>query len=133
MEFPGDLKYHQEHTWAKVEGDVATVGITDYAQDQLGEVLFVDLPEVGDTVTQGEPFGSIESAKVASDLYAPISGEIIEVNEALDDEPELVNSSPYEDGWIIKVKVSDPAEEANLLSSSDYLKNPGIIVPTSHF
>jgi len=133
MEFPGDLKYHQEHTWAKVEGDVATVGITDYAQDQLGEVLFVDLPEVGDTVTQGEPFGSIESAKVASDLYAPISGEIIEVNEALDDEPELVNSSPYEDGWIIKVKVSDPAEEANLLSSSDYRKNPGIIVPTSHF
>ncbi|HQA59586.1 MAG: glycine cleavage system protein GcvH [Tepidanaerobacteraceae bacterium] len=122
MEFPGDLKYHQEHTWAKVEGDVATVGITDYAQDQLGEVLFVDLPEVGDTVTQGEPFGSIESAKVASDLYAPISGEIIEVNEALDDEPELVNSSPYEDGWIIKVKVSDPAEEANLLSSSDYEK-----------
>lgn len=122
MEFPGDLKYHQEHTWAKVEGDVATVGITDYAQDQLGEVLFVDLPEVGDTVTQCEPFGSIESAKVASDLYAPISGEIIEVNEALDDEPELVNSSPYEDGWIIKVKVSDPAEEANLLSSSDYEK-----------
>jgi len=122
MEFPGDLKYHQEHTWAKVEGDVATVGITDYAQDQLGEVLFVDLPEVGDTVTQGEPFGSIESAKVASDLYAPISGEIIEVNEALDDEPELVNSSPYEDGWIIKVKVSDPAEEGNLLSSSDYEK-----------
>ena len=122
MEFPGDLKYHQEHTWAKVEGDVASVGITDYAQDQLGEVLFVDLPEVGDTVTQGEPFGSIESAKVASDLYAPISGEIIEVNEALDDEPELVNSSPYEDGWIIKVKVSDPAEEANLLSSSDYEK-----------
>ncbi len=123
MEFPGDLKYHQEHTWAKVEGDVATVGITDYAQDQLGEVLFVDLPEVGDTITQGEPFGSIESAKVSSDLYAPVSGEIIEVNEALDDEPELVNSSPYEDGWIIKVKVSDPAEEANLLSSSDYEKS----------
>ena len=122
MEFPSDLKYHKEHTWAKIEGEVAIIGITDYAQDQLGEVLFVDLPEVGDTITQGEPFGSIESAKVSSDLYAPVSGEIIEVNEALDDEPELVNSSPYEDGWIIKVKVSDPAEEANLLSSSDYEK-----------
>jgi len=123
MEFPSDLKYHKEHTWAKIEGEVAIIGITDYAQDQLGEVLFVDLPEVGDTVTQGEPFGSIESAKVSSDLYAPVSGEIIEVNEALDDEPELVNSSPYEDGWIIKVKVSDPAEEGNLLSSSDYEKS----------
>jgi len=123
MEFPSDLKYHKEHTWAKIEGEVAIIGITDYAQDQLGEVLFVDLPEVGDTITQGEPFGSIESAKVSSDLYAPVSGEIIEVNEALDDEPELVNSSPYEDGWIIKVKVSDPAEEGNLLSSSDYEKS----------
>ncbi|MCG1011410.1 glycine cleavage system protein GcvH [Tepidanaerobacter sp. GT38] len=123
MEFPSDLKYHKEHTWAKIEGEVAIIGITDYAQDQLGEVLFVDLPEVGDTITQGEPFGSIESAKVSSDLYAPVSGEIIEVNEALDDEPELVNNSPYEDGWIIKVKVSDPAEEGNLLSSSDYEKS----------
>ena len=122
MEFPSDLKYHKEHTWAKIDGDVATIGITDYAQDQLGEVRFVDLPEVGDSITQGETFGSIESAKVSSDLYAPVSGEIIEVNEALEDEPELVNSSPYEDGWIIKVKVSDPDEAENLLDSSAYEK-----------
>ena len=122
MEFPSDLKYHKEHTWAKIDGDVATIGITDYAQDQLGEVLFVDLPEVGDSITQGETFGSIESAKVSSDLYAPVSGEIIEVNEALEDEPELVNSSPYEDGWIIKVKVSDPDEAENLLDSGAYEK-----------
>lgn len=123
MEFPSDLKYHKEHTWVKIESDVATVGITDHAQDQLGEILFVDLPSVGDTVTQSDTFGSIESVKVASDLYAPISGEIIEVNEALDDEPELVNSSPYEDGWMIKVKVDNPDEEANLLSSSEYEKS----------
>ncbi len=123
MKFPTDLKYHEEHTWAKIEGDIATVGITDHAQEQLGEILFVDLPEVGDTITQGEPFGSIESAKVASDLYAPISGEIIEVNEVLDDEPDLVNSSPYEDGWIIRVKVKNMDEEANLLSSSEYEKS----------
>ncbi|NLZ51797.1 MAG: glycine cleavage system protein GcvH [Thermoanaerobacteraceae bacterium] len=123
MEFPSDLKYHKEHTWVKIESDVATVGITDHAQDQLGEILFVDLPSVGDTVTQSDTFGSIESAKVASDLYAPISGEVIEVNEALDDEPELVNSSPYEDGWMIKVKVDNPDEEANLLSSSEYEKS----------
>ena len=97
MEFPSDLKYHQEHTWVKIEGDIATVGITDYAQDQLGEVLFVDLPEVEETTVQGETFGSVESAKVASDLYAPISGEIIEVNEELDDDPELVNKYPYEE------------------------------------
>jgi glycine cleavage system H protein len=120
MEFPSDLKYHKEHTWVKIEGDVATVGITDYAQDQLGEVLYVDLPEVGETVTQSETFGSVESVKVASDLYAPISGEIIEVNEVLDDEPELVNSSPYKDGWIIKVKVNNPDEQDNLLSNSEY-------------
>ena len=122
MEFPSDLKSHKEHTWVKIDGDVATIGITDYAQDQLGEVLFVDLPEVGDSITQGETFGSIESAKVSSDLYAPVSGEIIEVNEALEDEPELVNSSPYEDGWIIKVKVSDPDEAENLLDSGAYEK-----------
>jgi len=123
MEFPSDVKYHKEHTWVRIEGDIATIGITDYAQEQLGEVLFVDLPVVGDTINQGEPFGSIESAKVSSDLYAPISGEIIEVNEALDEEPELINSSPYEDGWIIKVKLSNPEEEENLLSNTDYEKS----------
>jgi glycine cleavage system H protein len=100
MKFPSDIKYHPEHTWVKIEGDVATIGITDHAQDQLGEILFVDLPEVEETTAQGDTFGSIESAKVASDLYAPISGEIIEVNEKLDDDPELVRS-------IASVLVSD--------------------------
>ena len=123
MKFPSDLKYHQEHTWIKIEGDIAIIGITDYAQDQLGEVLFVDLPEVEETTVQGETFGSVESAKVASDLYAPISGEIIEVNEELDDDPELVNKFPYEKGWMIKVKVNNVDEQASLLNSSDYEKS----------
>ncbi len=123
MEFPSDLKYHKEHTWVKIEDDIATIGITDHAQNALGEILFVDLPEVGETITQGETFGTVESAKVASDLYAPISGEIIEVNEELDDDPELVNNSPYEDGWMIKVKIKNPDEQDNLLSSSDYEKS----------
>ncbi|WP_213974732.1 glycine cleavage system protein GcvH [Tepidanaerobacter acetatoxydans] len=123
MEFPSDLKYHKEHTWVKIEDDIATIGITDHAQNALGEILFVDLPEVGETITQGETFGTVESAKVASDLYAPISGEIIEVNEELDDDPELVNNSPYENGWMIKVKIKNPDEQDNLLSSSDYEKS----------
>ncbi|WP_296972354.1 glycine cleavage system protein GcvH [Tepidanaerobacter sp. EBM-38] len=123
MGFPSDLKYHKEHTWVKIEDDIATIGITDHAQNALGEILFVDLPEVGETITQGETFGTVESAKVASDLYAPISGEIIEVNEELDDDPELVNNSPYEDGWMIKVKIKNPDEQNNLLSSSDYEKS----------
>ncbi|AIS53125.1 glycine cleavage system H protein GcvH [Thermoanaerobacter kivui] len=122
MNFPADYKYHKEHTWAKIEGDVALVGITDYAQDRLGDVLFVELPEVGAKVTQGEKFGVVESGKVASDLYAPMSGEVIEVNEELADSPELVNQSPYEKGWMIKVKLSDPAEADNLMSNTDYEK-----------
>jgi glycine cleavage system H protein len=122
MKFPSDIKYHPEHTWVKIEGDVATIGITDHAQDQLGEILFVDLPEVEETTAQGDTFGSVESAKVASDLYAPISGEIIEVNEKLDDDPELVNKSPYERGWMIKVKASNVGELNELLDSSDYEK-----------
>ena len=123
MNFPSDLKYHSEHTWVKIDGDIAIVGITDYAQNQLGEILFVDLPEVEETIDQGEIFGSVESAKVASDLYAPISGEVIEVNEELDDDPEMVNESPYENGWMIKVKASNVDELDNLLSNSDYEKS----------
>lgn len=120
MKFPENIKYHKEHTWAKIDGDIAIIGITDYAQDQLGEILFVDLPDVEDTVTQDETFGSIESAKVASDLYAPMSGEIIEVNEALEDEPEVVNDAPYDEGWMIKVKLSDSKEADNLMDNNDY-------------
>jgi len=112
--------YHPEHTWARLEGDIVVVGISDYAQDQLGEVLYVEMPEVGDEVRQGEVFGSIESAKVVSDLYAPVSGEVVEINEALEDSPELTNESPYEDGWIIKVRIKDKEELNNLLDSEQY-------------
>ncbi|KYO66450.1 glycine cleavage system protein GcvH [Thermovenabulum gondwanense] len=120
MYFPQDYKYHKEHTWAKIEGDMAVIGITDYAQDKLGEVLFVDLPEEGSSIKQNEVFGSVESGKVASDLYAPLSGEVIEVNEELADSPELINESPYEKGWMIKIKIEDPAEIENLLDYNDY-------------
>ncbi|MGB9840795.1 glycine cleavage system protein GcvH [Thermovenabulum sp.] len=120
MYFPQDYKYHKEHTWAKIEGDIAVIGITDYAQDKLGEVLFVDLPEEGSSIKQNEIFGSVESGKVASDLYAPLSGEVIEVNEELADSPELINESPYEKGWMIKIKIEDPAEIENLLDYNDY-------------
>ncbi|MDI3481172.1 MAG: glycine cleavage system protein [Tepidanaerobacteraceae bacterium] len=123
MEFPSNIKYHAEHTWARVEGDVAIIGITDHAQDQLGEILYVDLPDTGKKVKQGEVFGSIESAKVASDLYAPVSGEVIEVNGELEDSPELVNESPYEKGWMIKVKIADPDELNNLMDSTAYEKS----------
>lgn len=122
MYFPEEYKYHKEHTWAKIEGDIAVIGITDYAQDKLGEVLFVDLPEVGSEVKQNEVFGTVESGKVASDLYAPLSGKVIEVNEELADSPELVNESPYEKGWMIKIKIEDAAEIENLLESTDYQK-----------
>lgn len=123
MNFPSDVMYHPEHTWARPEGDIVVVGISDYAQDQLGEVLYVEMPEVGDEVTQGEVFGSIESAKVVSDLYAPVSGEVVEINEALEDSPELTNESPYENGWVIKVKVKDKEELNNLLDSEKYQKS----------
>ncbi|KXG75058.1 Glycine cleavage system H protein [Fervidicola ferrireducens] len=122
MNLPSDIRYHKEHTWARVEGDIAVVGITDYAQEKLGEVLFVDLPEVGDRIKKDEVFGSIESGKVASDLYAPVSGEVVEVNEVLAESPELVNESPYEKGWMIKVKMSDPADLEGLMDAVEYSK-----------
>lgn len=120
MDFPSDRKYHPEHTWAKIEGDTAVIGITDHAQHQLGEILYVDLPEVGKKIKQGEVFGSVESAKVASDLYAPVSGEVIEVNGELADSPELVNESCYEKGWMIKVKIDDRSELEKLLDEAAY-------------
>lgn len=123
MEFPSDIKYHAEHTWAKIEGDIATIGITDHAQDQLGEILYVDLPDEGKKITQGEVFGSVESSKVASDLYAPLSGEVIEVNGELDDSPETVNESPYDKGWMIKVKIADTGELENLMDNAAYEKS----------
>jgi glycine cleavage system H protein len=116
--FPTELKYTPSHEWAKIEGDTATVGITSFAQEQLGDITFVDLPAVGAQVTQGSEFGSIESVKAASELYSPVTGEVIEVNSALESSPELVNQQPFEGGWMIKVKLS--AEPQGLLDASAY-------------
>lgn len=113
------LKYTDKHEWVKVEGEFAYIGITDFAQDQLGEVLFVEMPEVGDDLTAGEEYGVVESSKVASDLIAPVSGEVVEINEKLDDEPEYINEDAY-DAWIVKVKVSDAYELDSLLSAKGY-------------
>ncbi|KAK4375156.1 hypothetical protein RND71_005833 [Anisodus tanguticus] len=116
------LKYASSHEWVKHEGSVATVGITDHAQDHLGEVVFVDLPETGGSVSQGSSFGAVESVKATSDINCPISGEIVEVNKKLTETPGLVNSSPYEDGWMIKVKPSSPSELESLMGSKEYTK-----------
>ena len=120
--YPADLKYHPEHDWAKVEGDTATFGITWFAQDQLGEVVFVELPEVGATVAANSSYAEIESVKAVSDVFAPLSGEVTEVNEALNDSPEKLNDDPYGDGWIAKVKLGDPSEVESLLEVDAYKK-----------
>lgn len=120
MEYPEELKYTEEHEWVLIEDDIATVGITDFAQDALGDVVFVELPEEGASAEAGKSFGVVESVKAVSDIYAPITGEIVEVNEELPDTPEMVNSSPYEDGWMIKIKIADPAELDDLLDAEAY-------------
>jgi glycine cleavage system H protein len=120
MEFPEELKYTDEHEWVMVEADVVTVGITDFAQDSLGDVVFVELPEVGAALEAGKPLGVVESVKAVSDVYAPVSGEVIEVNEELPDSPELINTSPYEDGWIVKIKISDPSQLDELMDVDAY-------------
>ncbi|NTU70846.1 MAG: glycine cleavage system protein GcvH [Coriobacteriia bacterium] len=120
MAHPSDRVYSKEHEWVLVSGDVATVGISHFAQDQLGEVVYVDLPAEGDTLSAGDSFGEIESVKSVSELFAPISGEIVEVNSALSDTPETVNSDPHGAGWMIKVRVADAAEVDALLSAEDY-------------
>ena len=120
MEYPEDLKYTEEHEWLLVENDVVTVGITDFAQDALGDVVFVELPDEGSSVEAGKTFGVVESVKAVSDVYAPLSGEVVEVNEELPDTPELVNTSPYEDGWMIKIRFSDPSELDSLLDAEAY-------------
>jgi len=122
MNIPADLLYTKEHEWAEIDGDVATIGITDYAQGELGDIVFVELPQVGDSVHQGDSFGTIEAVKAVSDLYAPLSGEVVEVNEELADAPEVINQSPYEDGWMLKIKLSDPSEKGGMLSADDYKK-----------
>ena len=118
--YPEDLKYHQEHDWARIEGDQATFGITWYAQDALGEVVFFDPPEVGAQVSRDQSYAEVESVKAVSDVFAPLSGEIVEVNELLADSPEKVNEDPYGDGWMVKVRMSDPAEVDSLLDVSAY-------------
>lgn len=120
MQFPENLRYTNEHEWIRVEGDEAFVGITDYAQSELGEIVFVDVPTLGETVGQGEVFGSIEAVKTVSDLNMPVSGEVLEINGALDAQPELVNNDPYGEGWIIRISVKDPAELENLLDAKAY-------------
>jgi glycine cleavage system H protein len=118
--YPDDLKYHSEHDWARMEGDQATFGITWYAQDALGEVVFFDPPAVGTQVSKDEPYAEIESVKAVSDVFAPLSGEIVEVNAALADSPEKINEDPYGDGWMVKVRLSDAAEADALLDVSAY-------------
>lgn len=114
------LRYSESHEYVKIEGDCAVVGITDFAQEQLGNVVYVDVPKVGDEVTAGETFGAVESTKAASDLVCPVSGEVVEVNEALEDEPELVNKDAFGEGWIIKVKLANPEEVEQLLDAKGY-------------
>jgi glycine cleavage system H protein len=118
--YPEDLKYHPEHDWARIDGDSATFGITWYAQDQLGEVVFFDPPQVGATVSKDEPYAEVESVKAVSDVVAPLSGEVTEVNGALSDSPEQVNEDPYGAGWLVKVRLSDPSEVESLMDASDY-------------
>ena len=120
MNIPADLRYSSEHEWARVDGDVATVGITDYAQDQLGDIVYLDLPAVGASAVQHEKMGEIESVKAVSDLFAPVSGEVVEANQQAVDEPELVNNEPYGQGWLIKLRLSDASELNKLLSSEAY-------------
>lgn len=120
MEFPEDLKYSKEHEWVLVEGSVATVGITDYAQDQLGDIVFVELPAVGDKVSKEDAFGVVESVKAVSDIYAPVSGKVVEVNDDLPENPEMLNEDPYGDGWIIKIEMNDPEEIDDLMMAAEY-------------
>jgi glycine cleavage system H protein len=118
--YPDDVKYHPEHDWARIDGDVATFGITWYAQDQLGEVVFVEPPEVGKSISKDEPYAEIESVKAVSDVVAPLSGEIVEVNALLSDSPEKINDDPYGDGWLVKVRLSDVSEVDELLDREAY-------------
>ncbi len=120
MEFPEELRYTKQHEWAKVDGDRVRVGITDFAQDALGDVVYVDVPEVGTAVRAGEPFGEVESTKSVSDVYAPVTGTVVERNDRLADTPELVNQDPYGDGWMIAIRSSDAAELEALLDAAEY-------------
>jgi glycine cleavage system H protein len=118
--YPDDLKYHAEHDWARIDGDSAVLGITWYAQDQLGEVVFFDPPAVGSTISKDQPYAEVESVKAVSDVVAPLSGEVLEVNEALSDDPDKVNDDPYGEGWLVKIRLSDSSEVDDLMDASAY-------------
>ena len=120
MNIPADLKYTKDHEWVKIEGDIVTIGITDFAQSELGDIVYVEVETVDETLDAEEVFGTVEAVKTVSDLFLPVSGEIIEFNEALEDEPESVNSDPYGAGWMVKVKYSDASQLEGLLSADDY-------------
>ncbi|MBM7648582.1 glycine cleavage system H protein [Bacillus ectoiniformans] len=120
MSTPAELRYSEEHEWVKVEGDKVRIGITEFAQSELGDIVFVELPSVGDEVKADEPFGSVESVKTVSELYAPVSGKVVEVNEDLDDSPEFVNESPYEKAWMIVVELSDASQVDSLMTAEQY-------------
>ena len=120
MHIPAELTNNKDHEWARIEGDVATVGITDYAQSELGDIVYVELPEVGKKTKQADSFGTIEAVKAVSDLFAPLSGEIIEINHTLSDQPEVINKDPYGEGWLVKIKVSNKSEISKLLDKSKY-------------
>jgi glycine cleavage system H protein len=120
MNFPDNLRYTKDHEWVRMEGDTATIGVTDHAQHELGDIVFVDINTVGDTLAQHEVFGTVEAVKTVSDLFMPVSGEVLEMNAGIDADPASVNRDPYGDGWMVKVRMSDPSEYAGLLSATDY-------------
>jgi len=120
MEAPDDLKYSKEHEWIRVDGDTGVVGITDYAQSELGDVVYVELPQIGQELTSGEPFGTIEAVKAVSELYSPASGEVVEINDKLEGDPALVNQSPYGDGWMIRLKLKSPDDLSGLMDAAGY-------------
>ena len=121
MNIPTDLKYTKDHEWVKVEGDVATIGITDFAQRELGDIVFVEIETVGETLSQEAVFGSVEAVKTVSDLFMPISGEVLELNTGIESNPEIVNTDPYGKGWMIKIKITNPSELDGLISAADYI------------
>ncbi|MBW2488129.1 MAG: glycine cleavage system protein GcvH [Deltaproteobacteria bacterium] len=123
LNFPDDVRYAKSHEWARSEGDTIKVGISDYAQDQLGDIVFVELPEVGDTFDQGEEFGTVESVKAVSELYMPVAGEVVAINDTLEDAPEKVNNTPYGDGWMLEVKADNPPEMDDLMDNNAYVES----------
>jgi glycine cleavage system H protein len=117
---PKNLKYHREHAWARVDGDMAVFGLTTFAQESLGDVVYIELPEIGTDVVAGQPYAEVESVKAVSDVYAPLSGSVVEVNEEVVDAPELINESPFETGWLVKVQLGDPGEQDDLMTADEY-------------